>query len=165
MTNGLIFDKTKIDSCSLRIAYQIYENNLDQKEIVLAGIEENGLVYAAKIKKLLENISPLEITFVKLKVDKVNILTPVKCDVDLKELENKSIVVIDDVLNTGSTLMFAVKYLLDVPVLQIKTAVLVNRNHKKYPIKADFKGISLSTSVNEHIKVSFEADSSGVYLV
>lgn len=73
-------------------------------------------------------------------------------------------VVVDDVLNTGSTLMYAVKFLLEVPLAQLNTAVLVNRNHKKYPIKADFKGISLSTTLNEHVKVIFTGKETGVYL-
>ena len=73
-------------------------------------------------------------------------------------------VVVYDVLNTGSTLMYAVKYLLEVPLAQLNTAVLVDRNHKKYPVKADFKGISLSTNLNEHIEVVFSGNEKGVYL-
>ena len=69
---------------------------------------------------------------------------------------NKSVILIDDVLNSGTTLIYAVKHFLNVPLKRFKTAVLVNRNHKKYPVKADFKGISLSTSLNEHIRVNFE---------
>jgi len=69
------------------------------------------------------------------------------------------------VLNTGSTLLYAVQFFfLQIPVKQIKTAVIVNRNHKRFPIKADFKGISLSTSVNEHVSVVLEGDESGIYL-
>jgi len=129
--NSLIFDTTKIEHCTQRIAYQIYEENFDYKEIYLAGIAKNGEVYAQKIKAFLEDIS---------------------------------VVVVDDVLNTGSTLMYAVKYLLEVPLIQLNTAVLVNRNHKKYPVKADFKGISLSTNLNEHVEVIFSGKETGVYL-
>ena len=71
---------------------------------------------------------------------------------------------VDDVLNTGSTLIYAVSYFLQVPVKSIKTAVMVNRNHKKFPIKADFKGISLSTTLNEHISVILEGPDAGIYL-
>jgi pyrimidine operon attenuation protein/uracil phosphoribosyltransferase len=67
-------------------------------------------------------------------------------------------------LNTGSTLIYAAKHLLEVPLKQLKTAVLVNRNHKNYPIKADYKGISLSTSINEHIAVNLDKGSEGVFL-
>ena len=70
----------------------------------------------------------------------------------------ESVVLVDDVLSSGATLIYGVRHFLSVPLKQLKTAVLVNRNHKKYPIKADFKGISLSTSLQEHIEVSFEGD-------
>jgi pyrimidine operon attenuation protein/uracil phosphoribosyltransferase len=73
-----------------------------------------------------------------------------------EDYKNKSLVLIDDVLNSGTTLIYGVKHFLDVPLKQFKTAVLVNRNHKKYPVKADYKGISLSTSLHEHVNVVLE---------
>ena len=71
----------------------------------------------------------------------------------------------DDVLNSGSTLMYAVKHFLDTELRQLKTAVLVDRNHKKYPIKADFKGVSLSTSIQNHVKVQFDKNSIEAFLL
>ena len=73
-------------------------------------------------------------------------------------------VLVDDVLNSGSTLIYAIRHFLNVPLKQFKTAVLVNRNHKKYPVKADFKGVSLSTSIQEHITVEFNKHESVAYL-
>ena len=64
-------------------------------------------------------------------------------------------VLVDDVLNSGTTLIYGIKHFLEVPLKRFKTAVLINRNHKKYPVKADFKGISLSTSLQEHVSVIF----------
>lgn len=75
---------------------------------------------------------------------------------DPEDYKNKSIVLVDDVLNSGTTLIYGVKHFLNVPLKQFKTAVLVNRNHKKYPVKADYKGISLSTSLHEHVNVILE---------
>lgn len=161
---GLIFDATKIEHCTQRIAYQIYEANVEKEEIYLAGIAKNGEVYAQKIKHYLEEISTLKVHLIQLIIDKKNPLSPVKSSHALEELTHKSVVVVDDVLNTGSTLMYAVKYLLEVSLTQLNTAVLVNRNHKKYPVKADFKGISLSTTLNEHIEVVFTGKETGVYL-
>ena len=80
------------------------------------------------------------------------------------EYKNKPIVLVDDVLNSGTTLMYGVKFFLEVPLKRFKTAVLVNRNHKKYPVKADFKGLSLSTSLQEHIHVVFDENESYAYL-
>ena len=78
--------------------------------------------------------------------------------------KNKSIVVVDDVLNTGKTLIYAVRFFLKIPVKKIQTAVIINRNHKKFPVKADFKGISLSTSIKEHVNVILEGSKKGIYL-
>lgn len=92
-------------------------------------------------------------------------LGPISTNIDNKEYINKPIVLVDDVLNSGTTLMYGVKYFLEVPLKRFKTAVLVNRNHKKYPIKADFKGISLSTSIKEHVEVVFDKKNSKAYLM
>lgn len=164
VNNGLIFDETRVADSTLRIAYQIYEANFDRKRLYLVGIANNGLVYAERLKKNLEKISSLEVILVELHIDKKNPHLKVNYSIALEELKNQSVVLVDDVLNTGSTLMYAVKHLLDVPLAQLNTAVLVNRNHKKYPVKADFKGVSLSTSVNEHIEVRFDGTTAGIYL-
>ena len=86
-------------------------------------------------------------------MDKRNPLNCIETSISQDDYKNKSLVLVDDVLNSGTTLMYAVKHFLNVPLKQFNTAVLVNRNHKKYPVKADFKGISLSTSLQEHISV------------
>ena len=112
----------------------------------------------------LKKIGDSTLVFVNLTLDKTNPLGTIKSSIPLTELKNKSLIIVDDVLNTGSTLMYAVSFFLSIPVKQIKTAVMVNRNHKKFPIKADFKGISLSTSLNEHITVVLDGNEKGVFL-
>ena len=121
-----------------RIAYQIYEANIHQEKIILAGIESNGYIFAEKLHQELSQICPIPVVLCRVKVNKTNVLAPV--------------------LSSGAPLLYGVKHFLEVPLKQLKTAVLVNRNHKKFPIKADFKGLSLSTSLQEHIEVSFEGE-------
>ena len=82
----------------------------------------------------------------------------VTCDCSLEDIENQSLILVDDVLHSGTALVYGVAFFLQVPLKQFKTAVLVDRNHKKYPVKADFKGISLSTSLNENVVVDFTPD-------
>ena len=159
-----IKDLVAIQSSIKRMAHQVYENNLNENKIIIVGISKKGYVLGQHIGAILKTISNIEITLVKLEIDKNNPLKNIKCDPPLKTLENKSIVIVDDVLNTGSTLIYAVSYFLKIPVNQINTAVMVNRNHKKFPVKADFKGISLSTSINEHISVVLEGTEAGIYL-
>lgn len=154
-TINKILNNEQIQHKIKRIAYQIYESNVDETELVLAGITKNGFVFANRLKTVLEEISNIKLTLCEVKLDKKNPLNGVRTSLEPLAYENKSIVLIDDVLNSGTTLIYGIKHFLEVPLKQFKTAVLVDRSHKKYPVKADFKGISLSTSLNETVKVTF----------
>jgi len=147
-----------------RIAYQIYESNVNEKVVVLAGIDSNGYILAKKLKTILAKISTISPILCKVIIDKKNPLNKIQTSISPEDYTNKSVVLIDDVLNSGTTLVYGVKHFLDVPLKQFKTAVLVNRNHKKYPVKADFKGISLSTSLHEHIDVILEGNNFEAFL-
>ena len=151
-----ILDHQAIAQKIRRIAYQIFESNAKEKEIVLAGIASNGYLFSERLATVLEEISDLEVILCKVTMNKEQPLGTVTTSIPANEYTHKSIVLIDDVLNSGTTLVYGVKHFLDVPLKRFKTAVLVNRNHKKYPVKADFKGISLSTSLNESVTVTFE---------
>ena len=164
MERSIILNNTEIQHKMKRMAFQIYETNANQKEIIIAGIAANGYVLAKKLKAILEEISPIKAIVCKVNIDKKAPLKPVTTSLQVSEYKNKSLVIVDDVLNSGTTLMYAVKHFLDVPIKQFKTAVLVNRNHKKYPIKADIKGLSLSTSLQEHIALEIKGKTMIAYL-
>lgn len=153
---NIILDQKQIDHKIKRIAYQIYENNVSEKEIVIAGIFENGFIFAKKIKSVIEKISPIKVIMCKVVINKKNPIEPITTSLESKIYKNKSLVLVDDVLHSGTTLIYGIKHFLQVPLKQFNTVVLVDRNHKKYPVKADFKGISLSTSINENVSVIFE---------
>jgi pyrimidine operon attenuation protein/uracil phosphoribosyltransferase len=159
LTNSQIKRKIK------RISLQIIESNIEEKEVVLAGIEQNGFLLTKELNKMITELSNLNIKLCSLKIDKKNPLNNISTSLNSSEYKNKSIVVVDDVLNSGSTLMYAVKHFLDTELRQLKTAVLVDRNHKKFPIKADFKGVSLSTSIQNHVKVQFDENSIEAFLL
>ncbi|MGM5470090.1 phosphoribosyltransferase family protein [Flavobacteriaceae bacterium LMO-SS05] len=156
-SKNIILNHQEIQHKIRRIAYQIYESNVNETEVILAGIDSNGYLLAKKIKSNLDQISDIKSTLCRVIIDKRNPLSEIKTSLSVKDYSNKSIVLVDDVLNSGSTLIYGVKHFLNVPLKQFKTAVLVNRNHKKYPVKADFKGISLSTSLHEHVEVILDA--------
>jgi len=155
-SKNIILDHKQIVHKIRRIAYQIYENNTEEKDVVIAGIDTNGYVLAKKIKSELLKISGINPILCKVTINKKDPRDIIKTSLPLEDLNNKSLVLVDDVLNSGTTLIYGVKHFLDAPLKQFKTAVLVNRNHKKYPVKADFKGISLSTSLKEHVTVVLE---------
>ena len=158
LTNEQIQQKIK------RIAYQIYESNSAENKLVIAGITGNGFQLALKLKTSLETISKLEIILCEVKIDKKNPLRPISTSIPLTLIEDLSVVLVDDVLNSGKTLIYGVAHFLQVPLKQFKTAVLINRNHKNYPVKADFKGLSLSTTAQEHISLEIKNEVFTAYL-
>lgn len=161
---NIILTHEEIKHKTKRIAYQIYETFVDEKEVILAGIANNGFIFAEKIATELALISDLNVTLCEVKINKQNPQDVVTTSITPEDYKNKALVLIDDVLNSGTTLIYGVKHFLEVPLSKFKTAVLVDRNHKKYPVKADFKGLSLSTSLQEHIQVVFEENNSYAYL-
>ncbi len=149
-----VLDHDQIVNRVQRIAWQIYENYISEKEIVIAGIKSGGFDLAQLIAKKVTEISSLEVSLHQIVLNKKDLInSQIELIPGATNFKAKNIVVIDDVLNTGSTLLFGVKYFLDFKVKSIKTVVLVDRNHKDFPIKADFKGLSLSTNLKEHVEV------------
>ena len=164
MKKNIILNNEQINQKIARIAHQIIESNIDEKEIIIAGIEKNGFIIASKLKQNLSNISDIKITTCSVKINKKNPLDEVNTSISKDYYFNKSLVLVDDVLNSGATLIYAVKHFLNTEIKQFKTAVLINRNHKKYPVKADFKGISLSTTTISHVKVRFTNNKAEAFL-
>ena len=161
----VVINDNQIRSKLKRISYQILETNLQNSVIVIAGIESNGYLIAKELKKTINKLSNIEVILCKVKIDKKNPRKPIETSISKDEYSNKSIVLVDDVLNSGSTLVYAVKHFLEVELSQFKTAVLVDRNHKKFPVKADYKGISLSTSIQNQVIVEFKGSKIQAILV
>ena len=155
MTKNIILNHQEIEHKIKRIAYQIYETFADENEVVIAGITSNGFILAQKIGQILNEITESNIILCEVKIDKIHPSNPITTSVAPEVYQNKCIVLVDDVLNSGTTLIYGVKHFLEVPVKKFKTVVLIDRNHKKYPVKADFKGISLSTPSLDNVEVVF----------
>lgn len=165
MAKTLILNSKQIEQKINRIAYEIYENNPSEKEIIIAGISDNGYLFAKKISDVVTKISPIKTTLIEIKINKENPLAKeIKISLSDKELKNKVIILADDVLNSGKTLIFGAKPFLISPVKRLTTVVLVDRGHNRYPIKADFVGLSLSTTLQEHITVDLKKGKEAVYL-
>lgn len=163
----IILNAHQIEQKIKRIAYQIYENNVNEKELIIAGIAPNGLVFAEKLAAILKSISPLKITVASISLNKKNPLEN-KIDVSLNAAEwtNKSIIITDDVLNSGKTLVYAVHHFLNQPVKNIQTAVLADRSHKQFPVYANYVGLSLATTLQEHVEVVLNSNGDNVaYLI
>jgi len=147
-----------------RMAYQVYERNFDEKELVIAGINGNGSKIAELIDNELKSISKIKTTFIEIQFDKSN---PGENDIKLSkkvELTGKSILIVDDVLNTARTFAYALLPFAGIRTNKIQSLVLVDRNHRSFPITADFVGMELSTTLQEHIEVSLKGGKVNVYL-
>lgn len=162
----LILDHKQIQQKINRLAYQIYEANYQENEIVIAGIEPNGAVLAERIGNKLSEISSVKVNVAKLKVNKDNPLnSELICETGGCDFTGKSIVLADDVLNSGRTMIYGVKYFLEYPIKQLHTVVLVDRDHKRFPIRADYIGLALSTNLQEHVSVELNENNDAVYLM
>ena len=163
MEKTLVLNKAQLAQKIDRLAWQIYEQNYKEKEIIIAGIANNGVLIAKRIAEKLAEITNVKLTLAIVKLDKVNPYNDIEVDINEKEYKDKVLILVDDVLNSGKTLMYGAKYFLSAPLKKLSTIVLVDRNHNRFPIKADFVGLSLSTTLKEHISVELE-ENVGVYL-
>ena len=148
-----------------RLAWQVYENNFQQKEIVLIGIDKKGLFLAEKISECLNEISKIKTIVAELSIDKsLDVNSSMSLNISDDIFTDKAVIIVDDVLNSGKTLMYASKLFLNTTLKKLSILVLIDRNHNLFPIKADFIGLSLSTTLKEYITVDLFGDNNGVYL-
>jgi pyrimidine operon attenuation protein / uracil phosphoribosyltransferase len=155
-TKNVILTQDVIEKKIERIAYEIYEHNSDEQEIILAGIWDRGSILAQKIAGILRQISPLKIKLIELKLDKSHPDT-VQVSEEL-DFNGKVIVLIDDVAHSGRTMLYALKPLLEFLPKKIQSAVLVDRKHKSFPLSVDFVGYSLATMQQEMVMVDVEGE-------
>ncbi|GAB4014941.1 phosphoribosyltransferase family protein [Spirosoma koreense] len=162
----LVLNPEQIRQKIRRIAFQIYENNFEETTLVLAGISGEGYVLAQALAKELKAIAPFTVNLLQLRLDKGQPTQPiVQPDLPASEYADTVVVVVDDVLYTGRTLAFSLQPFLVMPVRKLQVAVLVDRNHPRYPVAADYKGYELSTTLTEHVEVILgDEERMGVYM-
>lgn len=163
MAKNYILDAATANRKMQRMAYEIVENNLDEPTIILAGIRESGSVIARNIQQLLQQISSIKTELITITLDKKQpdevVITPET------DFNNKVVLIVDDVANSGKTLLYAMKPLLAFYPRKIQTLALVERTHKAFPIHTDYVGLSLATTLQEHIFVETEGDEvKGAYM-
>jgi pyrimidine operon attenuation protein/uracil phosphoribosyltransferase len=159
-----ILDSNQINQKILRLSWQVFEDNFSEKEIVLVGIGEQGLLIAEQVKFHLNTISKLKTTVFRIDVDRDKPFNKVSTELTENDYKNKVIILIDDVLHSGKTLTYAFKTFLDTSVKKMAVLVLIDRNHNTFPVKANYIGLSLSTTLKEYIEVVLKGSNKGVYL-
>jgi pyrimidine operon attenuation protein/uracil phosphoribosyltransferase len=152
----VILSRSQLEQKIRRIAYQLFEEHQDEESLVIAGVKGNGFIFAKELNGYFNSFCSIPSVLLEVEVDKTKpFVTGVKCKGD-DAVANQALVLVDDVLNSGGTLVSALHYFIDKPMKSIKTAVLVDRNHRNFPIAADFTGMSLATTLQEHIEVRSE---------
>ena len=155
-SKNIILDYQDVENKIKRISLEILEDNIDQKNLILFGVSKNGKIIAKKIITLIKKYSKidLELIGVEIVLNSKNVL---KFDKDFK-VNNRSVIIVSDVSQSAKTLQLIISSLMSQDPFKIKTAVMVNRDHSLFPVKINFSGLNLSTSVNEHVDVSVNKD-------
>tara|TARA_B110000503_G_scaffold37168_1_gene60798 strand:+ start:131 stop:625 length:495 start_codon:yes stop_codon:yes gene_type:complete len=160
-----ILSSTDIDQKVTRIAYQLLENCFQEEEIFIGGIIGNGDVLAKRIAEIIKTNSDLKVHLFEIKIHKSEPWSnPIELSQDKSKLKNGYIILVDDVLNSGKTMQYALIELLQFPTKAIKTVALVDRKHRRFPVKADFVGLSLSTTLKEHVEVVLTKNNQQAFL-
>jgi pyrimidine operon attenuation protein/uracil phosphoribosyltransferase len=150
----LILNEQQVLQKIKRMAYQICEHNLKENHLVVVGIYQQGYHLAELLSHELKQVAPFEVLLARLDLDKQKPLSSkISLDIPETSLDQKAIVLVDDVLNTGKTMAYSLKPFLNRNLKKLETAVLVNRSHKRFPISANYQGIELATTLSEHIIV------------
>lgn len=160
-----ILDREAIHSKIKRIAFQVLENNFKEENLYIVGIKGGGSVFGQEIHKELIEISDLNPIYVELEIDKTNPVTSeIKLSQPIKNPEEAVVLLVDDVFNSGRTVFYALKPFLNLNLKKIETAFLVNRAHRSFPIAANYTGIELATTMQDHIDFTRSVEGFGVYL-
>lgn len=161
-TRTLVLDAQQMEQKINRMAWELYEQNHNEENIIIAGIAKRGYVLAERIASILSEISNIQLKLLAVRLDKDNPLDT-SIESDAIDFSNQTVVLVDDVLKSGKTLMCGAHYFMRQPLKKLMTAILIERNYKRYPIKADVVGLSLSTTMQEHVSVEL-GEHQAVYL-
>ena len=157
--NTVVLNELQINQKLQRIAYEIIENNFEDKELYLVGITGNGVKLVDSLEKILSNITDQKIIKAEVTVNKKDPFSqPIKLSCDSKLFKNATVILIDDVINSGKTMQYALVKILEQPIRKVKTVALVDRKHRRYPIRCDYVGLTLSTTLQDRVEVDFSKD-------
>lgn len=161
-----ILTHTQISQKINRLGHQLLEDCFEQSEIFIGGIVGNGVELASRLAEIVQSNSDVKVHLFEIHINKSEPWSePITLSMDRQSLKNGYIVLVDDVLNSGKTMQYALTKILDFPTRAIKTVALVDRKHRRFPIKADFVGLSLSTTLKDRVEVQFTKSEQKAYLI
>jgi pyrimidine operon attenuation protein / uracil phosphoribosyltransferase len=161
----IILNHQQIEQKIIRIGHQLMENCFEEERIFIGGIAGNGSIIAQKLTKIIRENSGIEVICFEITVNKDEPWSEaIQLNIDEKELKKGCIILVDDVINSGKTMQYALMKFLEQATKAIKTVALVDRQHRRYPIKTDFAGLGLSTTLKNHVEVDLTETDSKAYL-
>jgi len=150
----LVLNQHQIDQKINRLSHEILENTYGEEELFIGGIVGNGEVFAKQIAKIVQKNTNQKITVFSIELHKDQPLDhQITCSIDPSVLKEKTVILVDDVINSGTTMQYALMKILEQPVRSVKTVALVDRLHRRYPIKCDFVGMTLTTTLKDRVEV------------
>jgi pyrimidine operon attenuation protein/uracil phosphoribosyltransferase len=161
----IILNHQQIEQKIIRIGHQLMENCFEEERIFIGGITGNGSIIAHKLAQIIRENSSIEVICFDITVNKDEPWSEaIQLSIDEKELKKGYIILVDDVINSGKTMQYALMKFLEQATKAIKTVALVDRQHRRYPIKTDFAGLGLSTTLKNHVEVDLNESDSKAYL-
>lgn len=150
----LVLNQHQIEQKIMRLAHEILENTYGIPELFIGGITGNGETFAQQICEIIQKNSTQKVNYFKIELDKDHPLDKeISCSIDPDLFSGNTIILVDDVINSGTTMQYGVLKILEKPVKSVKTVALVDRMHRRYPIKCDFVGMTLTTTLGERVEV------------
>lgn len=156
---SLILDKAALKQKIVRLAHEILEDQFEENEICLVGIMQGGHQVCASLKKEIQKIKDVKVSISSIRVNKENpLVRPSEISRNISYFDGKAVILVDDVANSGRTLFYAFQEFLNILPKTVKVAVLVDREHKRFPVHCDYVGTSLGTTIKEHIEIVFNGN-------
>jgi len=154
----IILEHAEIERKIVRLAYQILEQTTEQKRLFIGGIQGNGFILAKLLQEIIEQHGSCEVLVFEIQLNKEEPWSePIQLSIDDRELKDGYIVLVDDVINSGKTMQYALIKFLQQATHAIKVLTLVDRQHRRFPIKADFVGLSLSTTLKNRVEIDLSS--------
>jgi len=162
----LVLDNNQIQQKIKRLAHEVLENTYGTEHLFIGGIVGNGEVFAHQIAEIVKANSSQKVTFFKIELHKdLPLEHEINCSLPLDSFKGETVILVDDVINSGTTMQYAVMKVLEQPVRSVKTLALVDRMHRRYPIKCDFVGMTLTTTLKDRVEVMEDGGELKAFLV
>jgi len=161
----VILNHQQVQQKITRLGHELLENCFEEEEIFIGGIQGNGFELARTLANIISQNSDILVNDFEIKINKIEPWKEqVNLTIDEDNLKKGFIILVDDVINSGKTMQYALVKLLERPTKTIRTVVLVDRKHRRYPVKADIVGLSLSTTLKDRVEVVLGARDSKAFL-